>query len=168
MGKVTLKGNSVTTSGELPQRGSYAPNFKLINTDLQEKTLESYEGKRKVISTFPSVDTPTCATSVREFNQKAANTNNTVVLCVSKDLPFAFKRFCGDKDITNVETLSAFDSTFAQDYGLEFTDSVLKGLCSRSIIVLDEANQVVYTEQVSETADEPNYQAALDALSVTA
>ena len=168
MGKVTLKGNSVKTSGELPQRGSYAPNFKLVATDLQEKTLESYEGKRKVISTFPSVDTPTCATSVREFNQKAAGTNNTVVLCVSKDLPFALKRFCGDKGITTVETLSAFNSTFAQDYGLEFTDSVLKGLCSRSIIVLDETNQVVYTEQVSETADEPNYQAALDALSVTA
>jgi thiol peroxidase len=168
MGNVTLKGNLVTTSGELPQLGSYAPNFKLVDTTLQEKTLESYQGKRKVISTFPSVDTPTCATSVREFNQKAADKNNTVVLCVSKDLPFALKRFCGDKGITTVETLSAFNSSFAQDYGLEFTDSVLKGLCSRSIIVLDENNRVIYTEQVSETADEPNYQAALDALSVTA
>ena len=168
MSKVQLKGNWVTTSGELPKQGTYAPSFTLINTDLQEKTLDSYAGKRKVISTFPSIDTATCATAVREFNQKAVNTNNTVVLCISKDLPFAFKRFCGDKGITNVETLSAFNSTFATDYGLEFTDSVLKGLCSRSIIVLDEQNQVIYTEQVSETSNEPNYQAALDALSVTA
>ena len=122
MGKVTLKGNSVTTSGELPQRGSYAPNFKLINTDLQEKTLESYEGKRKVISTFPSVDTPTCATSVREFNQKAANTNNTVVLCVSRDLPFAQARFCGAEGIDNVVMLSDFRTgQFGIDYGVNST-----------------------------------------------
>jgi thiol peroxidase len=168
MSQITLKGNPINTSGELPQNGTQAPQFTLINSALQEKTLESYTGKRKIISTFPSIDTPTCATAIREFNQKAAQLDNTVVLCISKDLPFAFKRFCGAENINNVETLSAFNSTFAKDYGLEITDSVLKGLCSRTIIILNENNQVIYTEQVRETAEEPNYQAALNALVVTA
>lgn len=162
--KVTLKGNPVNTIGELPPVGVTAPDFKLVKTDLSEVSLGSYAGKRKVLNIFPSVDTPTCATSVRQFNQKAAAQPNTVVLNISQDLPFAMKRFCAAEGITNVDSLSAFRSSFAKDYQVELVDSALKGLCSRAVIVLDENNKVLYTEQVAEIANEPNYEKALSVL----
>lgn len=164
MAKVTLKGNSFHTIGDLPKTGSTAPDFKLTRNDLSEVTLANYAGKRKVLNVFPSIDTATCALSVRKFNEKASAIKNTVVLCVSADLPFAQKRFCGAEGIQNVETLSTFRSHFSKDYHLEMEDSPLKGLCSRVVIVLDENNQVLHSEQVAEIANEPNYEAALAVL----
>jgi thiol peroxidase len=164
MAKITLKGNPVNTLGDLPKVGTSAPDFKLVKSDLSEVTIQSYAGKKKVLNIFPSVDTPTCATSVRKFNERAAALKNTVVLNISADLPFAQKRFCGAEGISHAETLSSFRGTFAKDYQLEFTDSPLKGLCSRAVIILDESNKVLYTEQVSEIANEPNYEQALQAL----
>ena len=164
MANITLKGNTIHTSGDLPKKGSPAPAFKLVRTDMSEVTLETYKGKRKVLNVFPSVDTPTCATSVRTFNKEAAGLTNVAVLNVSADLPFAQKRFCGAEGINNVEALSTFRSPFAKDYGLQIADGPLAGLCSRAVVVLDENDKVVYTEQISEIANEPNYQAALQAL----
>lgn len=164
MSQITLKGNPVHTIGELPPVGVTAPAFKLAKADLSDATLDNYKGKKKVLNIFPSVDTPTCAMSVRQFNQKAASLDNTVVLNISADLPFAQKRFCAAEGINNCETLSSFRSTFAKDYKLELADSGLKGLCSRAVVVLDENNKVLYTEQVSEIANEPNYEKALKAL----
>ncbi|MBM4305055.1 MAG: thiol peroxidase [Deltaproteobacteria bacterium] len=164
MSQVTLKGNPFNTVGNLPKVGTTAPDFRLTKLDLSEATLSSYTGKRKVLNIFPSVDTPTCATSVRKFNEKAAALNNTVVLCISADLPFAQKRFCGAEGIGNVESLSTFRSTFAKDYKVEMADSPLKGLCSRAVVVLDESNKVLHVEQVSEIANEPNYETALASL----
>jgi len=164
MASITLKGNPIKTLGTLPSKGSKVPEFKLVKTDLSEVTLESYTGKRKVLNIFPSVDTPTCATSVRKFNQEAAALPNTVVLCISADLPFAHKRFCAAEGISNVESLSTYRSCFAKDYNLQIQDSVLAGLCSRAVIVLDENNTVLYAEQVSEIANEPNYQQVLEIL----
>lgn len=165
MAKISLKGNPVTTSGELPKVGSTAPDFLLVKNDLSEVELSAYAGKKKVLNIFPSVDTGTCAVSVRKFNEKAALLKNTAVLCISRDLPFAQKRFCGAEGIANVETLSAFRSNFAKDYGLELSDSPLKGLCSRAVVVLDENNKVVYSEQVADIVNEPNYQSALASIS---
>ncbi len=167
MATITLKGNSITTSGELPAIGTQAVEFNLVCADLSEKSSADYAGKRKILNIFPSVDTGTCAASIRRFNEEVAKLDNTVVLCVSKDLPFAQKRFCGAEGIENVESLSAFRSSFATDYGVEILESGLKGLCSRAIVVLDEANKVVYTEQIAETTQEPNYEAALNALTVS-
>jgi len=164
MATITLKGNAVHTSGNLPEIGSQSPSFKLVRADLSEVTLENYVGKRKVLNVFPSVDTGTCATSVRKFNQEASGLTNTVVINISADLPFAQGRFCGAEGIKNVESASTFRSTFATDYGLQITDGPLKGLCSRAVIVLDEKNRVIYTEQVSEITQEPNYKAALSSL----
>ena len=165
MATVTLKNNPFHTVGELPSVGSVAPNFELVGVDLATKKLADFAGKKVVLNIFPSVDTPTCATSVRTFNQKAAQLANTVVLCISKDLPFAQTRFCGAEGIDNVVMLSDFRAgAFGQAYGLTFTDGPLTGLLSRSIVVLNEEGQVVYTEQVAETADEPNYELALAAL----
>lgn len=164
MTTVTLKGNKINTNGTLPANGTKAPNFTLVSTDLKEMNLESFGNKRKVLNIFPSIDTPTCATSVRNFNKNASEMNNTVVINISADLPFAQKRFCGAEGITNVEVLSSFRSDFANTYGLEFTDGPLKGLCSRAVIVLDENNQIIHTEQVAEIADEPNYEGVLTAL----
>ena len=164
MSQVTLKGTIVHTSGHLPNEGEKAPEFSLVDQNLNEKTLDSYTGKRKVINTFVSIDTGTCANSVRQFNKEVSQLENTVVLCISKDLPFAFKRFCGAEGVENVETLSAYNSSFSKDYGLEFIDSGLKGLCSRAIIILNEQNEVIYKEQVPETSEEPNYKAALAVL----
>lgn len=164
MAKITLKGNTVHTSGELPKVGSAAADFKLVKADLSETSLSNYAGKRKVLNVFPSVDTGTCAASVRQFNSKASQLKNTVVLCISADLPFAQKRFCGAEGLNNVETASSFRSSFAKDYGLEMLDSPLKGLCSRAVVVLDESNKVLYTEQVPDIVDEPNYDKAIQAL----
>lgn len=164
MTQITLKGNAINTSGALPAVGSTIKDFTLVKGDLSEANLASFAGKKKILNIFPSIDTGTCAASVRKFNQEAAALNNTVVLCISKDLPFAQNRFCGAEGIQGVVTLSAFRSSFAKDYGLEFVDGGLKGLCSRSVIVVDENNKVLYTEQVSETVNEPNYEKALAAL----
>lgn len=163
MAKITLKGNEINTNGTVATSGS-AGAFTLVKTDLSEVTLETYAGKRKVLNIFPSLDTPTCATSVRTFNKEAADLPNTVVLNISADLPFAQARFCGAEGINNAEALSTFRSSFAKDYGLEIVDGPLAGLCSRVVIVLDENNNVLYSEQVGEIVDEPNYANALKAL----
>nr|WP_315035393.1 thiol peroxidase [uncultured Chryseobacterium sp.] len=161
---ITLKGNEVHTIGTLPSVGTTVKDFSLVDSGLNVKTLESFEGKKKVFNIFPSIDTPTCAASSRKFNEEASKLDNTVVINVSKDLPFALGRFCAAEGLNNVETLSDFRSNFGDDYEVTITDSPLKGLLSRAVIVTDENNKVVYTEQVSEIADEPNYEAALGAL----
>ncbi len=162
MGQVTLKGNPVATNGELPAIGSTLQNYQLVNSGLSEIGLEDYKGKRVILNIFPSIDTSTCATSVRTFNSKAAALENTVVLCISKDLPFAQKRFCGAEGIENVEALSDFRTPgFAEDLGIVMQNGALKGLDARAIVVLDETGVVVHTELVPEIVDEPNYEAAL-------
>ena len=164
MATITLKGNQIHTAGSLPAKGAAAPSFKLLRNDLSEVSLETYAGKKKVLNIFPSIDTPTCATSVRKFNQEAAQMTNTAVLNISADLPFAQKRFCGAEGIANAESLSTFRSSFGTDYGLTIGDGPLAGLCSRAVIVLDEHNKVIYTEQVPEIGQEPNYTGALQAI----
>jgi len=164
MSSITLKGNEVNTLGTLPEIGFTIKDFALVDSGLNVKTLENYEGKKKVFNIFPSIDTPICAESARKFNVEANNLENTVVINVSKDLPFALTRFCAAEGLNNVETLSDFRGTFGDDYEVTITDSPMKGLLSRAVIVTDENNKVVYTEQVSEIANEPNYSAALDAL----
>lgn len=165
MAIVTLKGNKLNTIGNLPKTGASAPDFTLTKSDLSTASLSNYKGKKVVLNIFPSIDTGTCAQSVRQFNQEAAELDNTIVLCVSKDLPFAQARFCGAEGIKNVEMLSDFkDGNFGNSYGLAFADGPLAPLHSRSVVVLNEEGKVIYTEQVSETVDEPNYKAALEAL----
>ncbi|CAH0272939.1 MULTISPECIES: thiol peroxidase [Chryseobacterium] len=164
MSTITLKGNEVHTIGTLPSVGTTIKDFALVDSGLNVKTLETFEGKKKVFNIFPSIDTPTCAASSRKFNEEASKLDNTVVINISKDLPFALGRFCAAEGLNNVETLSDFRSSFGDDYEVTITDSPLKGLLSRAVIVADENNKVVYTEQVSEIADEPNYNAALTAL----
>lgn len=164
MATVTLKGNPIETVGSLPEVGSAAPNFTLVKQDLSETQLADYKGKKLILNIFPSIDTGTCATSVRKFNEKAASLDNSTVLCISKDLPFALARFCGAEGIENVGTASAFRSSFGEDYGLTFTSGPLTGLLSRAVVVIDEQGKIIHTEQVSETADEPDYDAALAAL----
>ena len=164
MASVTFQGNTVSTTGELPKVGEKAPEFTLVKADLSEVTLSSLAGKNVVLNIFPSIDTGTCATSVRKFNEKAADLDNTVVICVSADLPFAAGRFCGAEGIENVITGSTFRSTFGSDYGVTFTSAPLTGLLSRSVVVINGDGNVTYTEQVAETTEEPNYEAALAAL----
>jgi len=164
MSNITLKGNAVNTIGTLPAVGTTVRDFALVDSGLNVKTLESFEGKKKVFNIFPSIDTPTCASSAIKFNEEASSLENTVVINVSKDLPFALTRFCAAEGLNNVETLSDFRSSFGDDYEVTITDSPMKGLLSRAVIVTDENNKVVYTEQVSEIADEPNYIAAIEAL----
>ncbi|NAS13051.1 thiol peroxidase [Poritiphilus flavus] len=165
MATITLGGNTVHTLGELPAVGSSAPNFTLTKDDLSSASLSDFSGKKVVLNIFPSVDTGTCAQSVRQFNQEAAELSNTEVLCISRDLPFAQKRFCGAEGIENVHMLSDFkDHKFGKDYRVEFTDGGFQGLLSRCVVVLNEEGKVLHTEQVGETADEPNYKAALEAL----
>lgn len=166
MATVTLKGNEIHTSGSLPKKGSKAPEFNLTNTDLEQKHLNDYKGHNVILNIFPSVDTGTCATSVRQFNEKATKLDNTKVLCISKDLPFAFSRFCAAEGLDNVESLSDYkDGNFGQAYGLQFVDGPLDTLLSRCVVVLDTEGKVIHTEQVPEIVDEPNYDAALNALS---
>ncbi|PXW16116.1 peroxiredoxin [Chryseobacterium sp. CBTAP 102] len=161
---ITLKGNEVHTIGTLPSVGSTVKDFALVDSGLAVKTLETFAGKKKVFNIFPSIDTPTCAASSRKFNEEASKLDNTVIINVSKDLPFALGRFCAAEGLNNVETLSDFRGSFGDDYEVTITDSPLKGLLSRAVIVTDENNKIVYTEQVPEIADEPNYDAALAAL----
>lgn len=165
MATITLKGNAINTTGELPKVGSKAKDFKLVKTDLSTTTLSDYEGKNVVMNIFPSVDTGTCATSVRTFNQEAANLENTIVLCISRDLPFAMGRFCGAEGIENVVMASDFkEGAFGKDYGLEIVNGPLAGLNSRCIVVVNTNGTIIHTEQVAETVDEPNYEAALNSL----
>lgn len=165
MAKVTFKGNEVHTNGTLPAVGAEAPDFKGVKSDLSELSLSDLKGKKVVINVFPSLDTSVCATSVRHFNKAVASFSNTVVLAVSKDLPFAHGRFCTTEGIDKVVTLSAFRcSCFEDKYGMLLTDGPLKGLFARGVIVVDEAGKVVYTELVPEITTEPNYDAALAAL----
>ena len=162
MATITLGGNPINTSGELPKKGTKAPNFSLIKTDLSSVSLEDFAGNKLILNIFPSIDTGTCAASVRTFNEKANALENTKVLCISRDLPFAQKRFCGAEGLENVINLSDFDTaSFGKDYGLNMIDGALKGLHSRVVIVLDEKGMITYSEQVAEIADEPNYEAAL-------
>ncbi len=165
MATVTLQGNAFETIGELPVVGSKAPNFELVKVDLSEAALDDYKGEKVVLNIFPSIDTPTCATSVRQFNEKAAALDGVKVVCVSADLPFAISRFCGAEGIQNVEAVSSFRSTFSTDYNVGFATGPLVGLLSRSIVVIDESGIVSYVEQVAETANEPNYDAVLGHLS---
>ena len=165
MAQITLKGNKINTIGELPKAGGKAKDFNLVKTDLSTATLNDFKGNKLVLNIFPSVDTGTCAASVRNFNKEAANLPNTKVLCISRDLPFAQKRFCGAEGIENVIMLSDFKTgQFGKDYGLEIIDGALAGLHSRSVVVIDEKGTVVYTEQVAETTEEPNYQKAINSL----
>lgn len=164
MASITFKNDPVSTVGELPTKGSKAPQFDLVGTDLGAVTSGDLAGKRVVLNIFPSVDTGTCAMSVRRFNELAAGLDNTTVLCVSRDLPFAQARFCGAEGIENVVSASAFRSTFGEDYGVTMADGPLAGLLSRAVVVIDADGTVVYTQQVPEIADEPDYDAALAAL----
>ena len=165
MATVTLKGGAIHTSGNLPKIGTKAPDFLLTATDLSTKSLTNFSGSKLVLNIFPSVDTGTCAQSVRQFNKEASELENTKVLCISHDLPFAHARFCGAEGLENVISLSDFkNGAFGKAYGLNFVDGPLEGLHSRCVVVLDENGIVKHTEQVGETVDEPNYKAALEAL----
>lgn len=165
MAQVTHKGNAINVSGELPQVGSQAPAFTLVGGGLAEVTLQSLAGKRKVLNIFPSIDTPTCATSVRTFNAQANDVANTAILCISADLPFAQARFCGAEGLENVQNLSTFRAPgFHSDYGVDIADGALKGLTARAVVVLDENDKVLHSELVAEIGQEPDYLAALAVL----
>lgn len=165
MASTKLAGNPVSLAGKFPVKGAAAPDFTAVNQDLSEITLQSFAGKRKVLNIFPSIDTDVCATSVRKFNEKAAALENTQVICLSQDLPFALKRFCGAEGIDNVVSASLFrDTDFPKNAGVLITDGPLKGLTARAVIVVNENNQVVYAQLVDDIKNEPDYDAALAAL----
>ena len=164
MATITFQGNPLHTSGELPAIGSKAPDFSLVNSKLIDVTLATYAGKKKVLNIVPSLDTPTCAVSTRVFNEKAAHLYNTVVLVISADLPFAQCRFCEVEDLKHVIPLSTFRSDFAGGYGVKLVDTVLAGLTARAVIIIDEHDNVVYTQLVNEIANEPDYESALAVL----
>jgi thioredoxin-dependent peroxiredoxin len=165
MATITLKGNELKTSGELPAVGSNAPSFKLVKNDLSALSLDDLKGKKAVLNIFPSLDTDVCAASVRQFNAAAGKLDNTVVVCISKDLPFANKRFCTTEGLENVVTASDFrDGSFGLAYGLTIAEGPLEGLHSRAVVVVNEEGKVVYNEQVPEIVQEPDYEAALNAL----
>jgi thiol peroxidase len=165
MAKITLKGNPINTIGELPKVGEKAKDFTLVKSDLSKATLADFKGTKLVLNIFPSLDTGTCAASVRQFNKIAGENKNTNVLCISRDLPFAQSRFCGAEGLTNVITLSDFATgAFGKSYGLEIIDGPLQNLHSRVVIILDEEGKIIYTEQVPDIVNEPDYDAALKAL----
>lgn len=165
MAKVAFKGNPVHTVGDLPKVGEQAPDFSLVGDDLSQKTLADFKGKNVILNIFPSIDTGTCAASVRNFNEKAASSTDSVVLCISRDLPFAQGRFCAAEGLDNVIMLSEYkDNSFSDAYGVRFSDGPLDGLLSRAVVVIGKDGKVQYVEQVAEIADEPNYDAALTAL----
>lgn len=165
MAKITLKGNPINTSGELPKLGSQAPDFKLTNADLGDMSLTNFKGKKKILNIVPSLDTGVCAASTKVFNEKVQKLANTVVLVISADLPFAMSRFCAAENTKNVQTLSMMrDRHFAKDYGVLITDGPLSGITARAVVVLDENNKVSYTELVPEITQEPNYDKALAAV----
>ncbi|MCF6251719.1 MAG: thiol peroxidase [Methylococcaceae bacterium] len=164
MATITFQGKPLNTSGDLPAIGSTAPDFSLVSGQLKDLSLADFSGKRKIFSIVPSLDTPTCAASTRIFNQKADSLENTVVLVISADLPFAQGRFCEAEGLKDVIPLSTFRSNFAEEYGVKIVDTILAGLTARAIVIIDEQDQVIYTELVSEVADEPDYESALAAL----
>lgn len=165
MAQTALRGNPVNTSGDLPAVGAAAPDFALTGNDLSPVASGDYSGQRVVLNIFPSVDTPTCATSIRTFNERAASLDNTTVLCVSADLPFAQGRFCGAEGIENVKTASTFRSPeFLSNFGVGMVDGPLHGLCARAVVVVNESGEVVHSQLVGEIADEPDYDAAIAAL----
>lgn len=165
MSTIKLGGNTIETVGTLPKVGEKAPDFDLVAQDLSTKTLSDYKGSRVIMNIFPSIDTNVCATSVRKFNEKATDLKNTKVLCISKDLPFAQKRFVSDEELNNVTNLSDFRSgSFGKNYGVEMTTGDLRGLLSRAVLVLDENGKVIFSEQVSDIGDEPDYLSALKSL----
>ncbi|WP_312317870.1 thiol peroxidase [Atlantibacter hermannii] len=162
---VHFQGNPVSVVGQIPAQGSKAPPFSLVAKDLSDVTLGQFAGKRKVLNIFPSIDTGVCAASVRKFNQLATSVDNTVVLCISADLPFAQSRFCGAEGLSNVITLSTLrNPEFQQDYGVGIEEGALKGLTARAVVVINEQDEVVFSELVNEITHEPNYDAALEAL----
>jgi len=163
MAKITLKGNEINTKSELPK--GIAPNFTLVKSDLSEVQLSDFKGKKVILNIFPSLDTAVCASSVRKFNAELNKLANTVVLCISKDLPFAHKRFCEVEGLANVISLSEFrDKNFSSAYGVEILDGPLKGLMARSVVAIDEKGSIIYSELVPEIVQEPNYDAALAAI----
>jgi thioredoxin-dependent peroxiredoxin len=164
MAEVTLGGNPVHTSGDLPAVGAPAPSYSLVGADLSEYDASEFAGKNVILNIFPSIDTPTCATSVRQFNERAAGMDETVVLCVSADLPFAMGRFCGAEGIENVKVGSTFRSDFGDQYGVTLTDGKLQGVLARAVVVIGPDGMVKHTELVPEIAQEPDYDAALAAL----
>jgi thiol peroxidase len=165
MAKITLRGNPIHTSGELPKLGAKAPDFKLVSKDLKDLTLADFKGKKKILNIFPSIDTPVCALSTKKFNDYAKQHGDTVMLMVSADLPFAQGRFCGNEHLDNVVTLSMMrGQKFGQDYGVMIQDGPLAGVTARAIVVLDANDKVLHTEMVPEIANEPNYESALKAL----
>lgn len=165
MSQVTFQGKPVKVDGTFPAVGSTAPDFSLVDKDLADSTLADYAGKRKILNIFPSVDTGVCAASVRRFNELAGNMSDTVVLCISADLPFAQARFCGAEGLSNVTMLSLMRGrAFLKDYGVALADGPLAGLAARAVVVLDADNKVLYTERVAEVGNEPDYEAALKAL----
>jgi thioredoxin-dependent peroxiredoxin len=165
MATITLKGNTIHTVGQIPQVGTKAPDFSLIAANLSKVSMADYKGSKLILNIFPSLDTGTCAASVRQFNKAAADLENTKVLCISRDLPFAQARFCGAEGLDNVITLSDFATgQFGKDYGLEISDGPLAHLHSRVVIVIDEKGYVSYNQQVPEIVDEPDYDAALKAI----
>lgn len=163
MAETKLQGHPIHTIGQLPEVGSVIPAFTLVGSDLSDVTSDSLKGTRLILNIFPSLDTGTCATSVRVFNKKAAEVPDATVLCISDDLPFAQARFCGAEGIDNVTTASGFRSSFGNDFGVTMTDGPLKGLLARSVVVVDGSGTVLYTQLVSEIAKEPDYEAALAA-----
>ncbi|MFB8182851.1 thiol peroxidase [Streptomyces sp. NPDC055966] len=165
MAQVTAKGNPVQVNGSLPQPGDKAPAFELVDANLTDTKLSDFAGQRKILNIFPSVDTPTCSASVRTFNAQAGDLANTVVLCISADLPFAQARFCGAEGLENVRTLSTLRGrVFHEDYGVAIADGPLAGLTARAVVVLDENDTVVHSELVKEIGEEPDYETALTAL----
>lgn len=164
MAKITFKGNEIITSGELPTMGSAAKDFILTGEDLSDVTLGHFSSKVKILNIVPSLDTDVCATSTRKFNEAISQLNNVVVLAISADLPFAQKRFCETTALKNVIPLSSFRSSFADEYGLRINSGKLLGLNSRAVIIINKDNKIIYTEQVPEITQEPNYEAAMSAL----
>ncbi|HBL34709.1 MAG TPA: thiol peroxidase [Porphyromonadaceae bacterium] len=165
MAKIAFKGNPVQTSGDLPEVGVQAPDFTLVKSDLSEAKLSDFKGKNVVLNIFPSLDTGVCAASVRRFNKEAASANNTVVLGISADLPFASGRFCSAEGIDNVVTLSTFrDTAFGKDYGVFMLDGPLKGLLARAVVVVDPQGKIAYKELVPEIAQEPDYLSAINSI----
>ncbi len=165
MTEITLKGTPIQVAGDFPQAGQQANAFRLVGADLSDVELSSLTGKRKILNIFPSIDTPTCATSVRKFNAQANALENTVVLCISADLPFAQKRFCGAEGLENVINLSTMrGAEFLKDYGVAIASGPLAGVAARAVVVLDEQDRVLHSELVSEIGSEPNYEAAIASL----
>ena len=165
MAKITLKGNPINTSGDLPAKGTMAPGFKLVRSDLSTLSYSEIKGKKLLLNIFPSLGTSVCATALRKFNKLAAGMANTTVLAISKDLPFVHRDFCAAEGIANVITLSGFrDSAFGKAYGVDILDGLFEGLYARSVVIIDEAGKVIYTQLVPEIGQEPDYDAALNAL----